>query len=94
MLTYPLSRWVNFGKLDSSDPIDFDFEVTEEEHALLQKYDDEGWCLGSVPELETLYERALDESTELSIAELREGLEPDEEDSTDYYEYRVGFRVK
>ena len=89
---YPLSRWVCFGKLDCSDAVDFDFEVTEEEHQLLQKYDAAGQSLSEVPELVELYNRALDESSEVSQKEMQSNLEADEEDDTDYYDYHVNFR--
>lgn len=91
-MLYPLSRWVCFGKLDCSDPVDFDLEVTEEEYQLLQKYDAEGLSLSEVPELLEVYNRALDESSEISQKELQSNLDADEDDDTDYYDYHVNFR--
>ena len=91
-MRYPLSRWVCFGKLDCSDAVDFDLEVTEEEYQLLRKYDSEGLSLNEVPDLAELYSRALDESSEISQKELQSNLGDDEEDDTDYYDYHVNFR--
>ena len=93
MRIYPLSRWVVFGKLDSSDPVDFDFEVNDAEFELLKKHENADAILSMEPELETLYQRALEESSELSQKELQAMLEPDEDDDTDYYDYHVGFRT-
>ena len=90
---YPLERWVCFGKLDCSDPIDFDFEVTPAEFERLKHYDQAGHSLSSVPELEGLYLRALSESSELGQTELQNMLGDDEDDQTDYYDYHVNFRA-
>ena len=93
MPLYHLSRWVCFGKLDSSDPVDFDFEVTDAEYDLLKKHESADSILSMEPELETLYQRALEESSELSPKEMQAMLESDEDDDTDFYDYHVGFRT-
>lgn len=70
MKEYTFLRSVSFGAGDSSDPIEFSIDVTDEEYDLLKMHEDEGDCFEEIEDLSDVYSRALLKASELSIDEL------------------------
>lgn len=68
--------YVCFGKGDSSDSIDCDIELTDEEAAFYDKAVAEGECLEDVPELQAALARAYAEIEEM---EIQNGIDMEEE---------------
>ena len=58
---------VTFGKGDSSDWIDYEIDLTDEEAAAYDKAIAEGQCLDDVPELQEAIQRAYEEIEEMEI---------------------------
>lgn len=90
MKSFTLSRWTVFGKLDSSDPVEFDIEVTDEQYEMLARCSEEGVNFYDIPD-ETVRIAACILGEELSKAELREFMDKDDQENIEYYDYRVGF---
>lgn len=90
-MVFNLVRWLDYGKLDSCEPVAFPLEVTPFEYTLLSYHERTGRALSDIPELASLYERALAEATELFVEDIRSHLDPEDEDNSDWYEYHVGF---
>ncbi|MBQ7826662.1 MAG: hypothetical protein IJ386_00170 [Clostridia bacterium] len=92
MKTYLFRRYVTFGRGDSSDDIDFEVEVTDEEYEKLEAHADAGdrlWeCEDDLP---GFYERVCAEAEQLSREELLEDLDPDDAETLDDYDYGVDF---
>ena len=67
---------VTFGKGDSSDWIDYEIDLTDEEAAAYDKAVAEGQCLDDVPELQEAIQRAYEEIEEM---EIENGIEIEDE---------------
>ncbi|MBQ5656200.1 MAG: hypothetical protein IIV14_02050 [Bacteroidaceae bacterium] len=67
MRIVPVQYGVTFGKCDSSDWIDFDVALTEEEAVAYDKAVAEGVALNDVPELQDALRRAYEEIEEMEI---------------------------
>lgn len=90
MKLYTLARWVVFGKGDSSDPVEFDIAVTDEQYELLSRCEEEGVDFYDLPD-EALRIGTCIIAEEMSKSELRESMDPDDQENIEYYDYRVGF---